>query len=461
MRTEPMKSYSQFIDEALLPSLIKAAARQFVKSKALQKAVPKVGKEVAKIVKLSSKVTGFQTGRGSKYTYTQKPQSWPQTQRTAAKDPYHPTAPGVKQKSDYTMFTTPDASMTMRQRFVSGSKEPFYKGLPQSTTPKRGRAPVEVWNQYAEKGNRGAIHPGSPITDIQTTTRGSNVGLYGAQRKELKDRVKTGLQRPANIQALKKELGIKEDLIQEGRKKELRRAFDQGLRDGRPEIVTKVPPESSAPTAPGSPERMAQIKREILDKSGGGKVERAQKDKNKAFKKRRKEAIERILNKPKPKLNVTKVDAKKTFREFLEESAKKRLSFTKVHHGTSTSSADKIEKFGFETSEVHASTSSDTAKSFGQRKGENTRTIQMRVPTKDVKSNAPAKALKTQGQRGTDKWGKDHYSVIMSPDYATKHITKKKPVIDAPKIGQDFRDRYFKNNPNSRFKRRTKTQPKK
>ena len=39
-----MKTYSQFIDEALLPSLIKAAARQFVKSKALQKAIPKVPK---------------------------------------------------------------------------------------------------------------------------------------------------------------------------------------------------------------------------------------------------------------------------------------------------------------------------------------------------------------------------------------------------------------------------------
>ena len=154
-------------------------------------------------------MTGFQTGRGSKYTYSPRQGSWPQTQRTAAKDPYHSTAPGVKQKSDYTMFTTPDASVTMRDRFVSGSKEPFYKELPQSTTPKRGRAPVEVWNQYAEKGNREVIHPGSPITDIQTTTRGSNVGLYGAQRKELKDRVKAELQRPANIEDIKRQLGIK------------------------------------------------------------------------------------------------------------------------------------------------------------------------------------------------------------------------------------------------------------
>ena len=107
-------------------------------------------------------------------------------------------------------------------------------------------------------------------------------------------------------------------LIQEGKKKELRRAFDQGLRDGKAEIVTKAPPESSAPTAPGSPERMAQIKREILGQSGGGMVEKAQKERSKAFKKRRKEAIERIANKSKPKMNVTKVDAKKTFREFME-----------------------------------------------------------------------------------------------------------------------------------------------
>lgn len=114
--------------------------------------------------------------------------------------------------------------------------------------------------------------------------------------------------------------------ISEGKKEELRRAFDQGLRDGKAEIVTKAPPESSAPTAPGSPERMAQIKREILDKSGGGKVVKAQKEKNKAFKKRRKKAIATIINRSKPKLNVTKVNAKKTFREFLEESRNRKGS---------------------------------------------------------------------------------------------------------------------------------------
>lgn len=208
-----MKTFSEFLDEALLPSLIKAVARQVVKSKALRKAVPKTA--APEKVKLASTITGFQTERGSKYTYNPKQGSWPQTQRTAAKDPYHTTAPGVKQKSDYTMFTTPDDSMTMRDNFVSKgavnpqTKEPFFKGLRQSPTPRRGRAPVEVWNQYAEKGNRAVIHPGSPITDIQTTTRGSNVGLYGAQRQEIRDRVKAELQRPANIEDIKRQLGIK------------------------------------------------------------------------------------------------------------------------------------------------------------------------------------------------------------------------------------------------------------
>jgi hypothetical protein len=217
------KTFSQFLDEALASFLVKAAARSIFRNKALTQKVAKsvikpsamtakVG-NVTKTITKPRQITGFQTARGSKYTYTSRPKPQPpQTQRTAAVDPYHPTAPGQKQKSDWTLFTTPDASMTMRQRFVSGSKEPFHQGLPKSPTPKIGRAPVEVWNQYAEKGGRQAIHPGSPITDIQTKTSGSGIGLYGAQRKELADRVKAALKRPANTKALKKELGIKPEL---------------------------------------------------------------------------------------------------------------------------------------------------------------------------------------------------------------------------------------------------------
>ena len=576
-----MKSYSQFIDEALLPYLIKAAARSAFRNKGLISKVASleakpIAKTASKIISKPAKITGFRTGggnrgtnfdpmKGSKYTLDPKTQT---TQSFTA--PGHTKTPaGPKPRSDTTRF----GSSKEIQTALNNKDIPSLRN-----NPKIGDRPLELWRKYPDgveythgkfsKDVGGVKHVGSAIVDIQTKKGGSNLPLFGAQRKELKDRVKTGLQRPANIQALKKELGIKpmdssnssttsrnldagkkesvkeqnnfsdlisesnrkaqrasksgktpkegprskgddkpkavvtvglpgsgkstiakhmvskgktdqheldksrqalgkgpayfgqdivkhtydgakssagqgkstvlsntsiprqhrndaidklkdsgyedvkavltpgstkaamrrnrkrtgskpgegavpqfvmnrmaqgmkgmsraerrelrgnykelhkserftkpamkrsgaikEDLIQEGRKEELRRAFDQGLRDGRPEIVTKAPPESSAPTAPGSPERMAQIKREILGQSGGGEVVKAQKKRKKAFKKRRKEAIERIVNKPKPKLNVTKVDAKKTFREFLEEARRMRVLRTAHYTDPST-----------------------------------------------------------------------------------------------------------------------------
>ena len=151
----------------------------------------------------------------------------------------------------------------------------------------------------------------------------------------------------------------------------------------------------------------------------------------------------------------------RTFREFVEIAETiteaKRLKFVKMYHGTSASSADKIKKSGFNTSDVYTSTDREIAKSFGQRKGEKTKTVAFRVPKKDI--NTPGKIMKTDGQRGVDKWGREHYSTVMNPDYAKKHITKEKEgVIDSPKIPKRFRDRLPAN---SRFKRRTQTQPKK
>jgi hypothetical protein len=148
----------------------------------------------------------------------------------------------------------------------------------------------------------------------------------------------------------------------------------------------------------------------------------------------------------------------KSYSEFIEE-ANKRIHMVKLHHGTSASNAEKINKSGFSGDEVHASTSSDIAKSFGQRKGEDTRIIRMNVPKKDVKSDAPTKVLKTRGQRGTDNYGREHYSVIMSPDYASKKISKGTPVIPAPRLGKEFK-KYQDRMPKA-FQRRTKTAPKK
>ena len=195
-----MKTYRGFIDEALLPSLVKAAARQVFKNKALTQ---KVGSTL-KQIKLPRTTTGFQTGRGSKYTFKQNPKEWGKTQRTAVKDPNHPTKPGVKQQSDFTMFTTPSAGVEMKARFAyDGRTKDFYKDLPLSPNPKKGRAAVEVWNKYQGRGN--AIHNSTEITDLQTKGR-SSLPLYGQQRREIQQRVRTALRNPKNREVLNREI---------------------------------------------------------------------------------------------------------------------------------------------------------------------------------------------------------------------------------------------------------------
>ena len=190
----------EYIDEALLPSLVKAAARQVFKNKALTKKVSSTLKQI----KLPRTTTGFQTGRGSKYTFKQNPNEWGKTQRTAIKDPTHPTTPGVKQKSDFTMFTTPSAGVEMKARFAyDGRTKDFYKDLPLSPNPKKGRAAVEVWNKYQGRGK--AIHNSTEITDLQTKGR-SALPLYGQQRRELQQRVRTALRNPRNRKVLNREV---------------------------------------------------------------------------------------------------------------------------------------------------------------------------------------------------------------------------------------------------------------
>jgi hypothetical protein len=109
----------------------------------------------------------------------------------------------------------------------------------------------------------------------------------------------------------------------------------------------------------------------------------------------------------------------RTYKQFIAEV--KRLRMVRMYHGTSKSAANKIKRSGFNTSDVYTSTNREIASSFGDRKGENTEVISFRVPAKDV--NKPGKIMKTDGQRGVDKWGREHYSTVMNSDYAKKHIT--------------------------------------
>jgi hypothetical protein len=237
-----MKTYQQFMTEALAASLVKAVARQFVKSKALQKAVPKkpnipirnyfnnkpvagltVASKAPEKVKLASTITGFRSGgqnrgsnfdpmKGSKYQFD--PVNRTSISNTA---PGHISTPaGIKPKSTRTYFDTP-------KNIISAKQNRNYSTL--GKDPKKGLTPFEAWKkgdypagvEYSKgkfsQPNWSPTHAGSPIVDIQTRTASkSNLPLFGAERKEIKDRVKAELKRPQNIQdlKLKKELGIKD-----------------------------------------------------------------------------------------------------------------------------------------------------------------------------------------------------------------------------------------------------------
>ena len=188
------------LTEAIIGKIIKAAARQVFKRKALTSNVTN-----PRTIRLPRTTTGFQTARGSKYTFSRKPNSWGTTQRTAVNDPTHPTPAGVKQKSDWTLFTTPDAAFDMKMRWREGaSRKDFYKGLPLSPNPKKGRAAVEVWNQY--QGGGRAIHNSNVITDLQTQGRKNTLPLYGQQRREIQQRVRAALGKEQNRNVLRREV---------------------------------------------------------------------------------------------------------------------------------------------------------------------------------------------------------------------------------------------------------------
>ena len=213
-----MKTYNQFIQEALISSLIKAAARQAFKSAAVKQAVKAVPKATnPQKVKLASNITGFRSGganrgsnfnpmKGSKYQFDPVKQ----TSISNTAPGHHTTPAGIKPKSSHTRFGTPSEIATAKQN----------KDLrPLGKTPKIGLSPYEKWKkgdypagfEYAKgkfsEPNWSPSHMGSPIVDIQTRTGSkSNLPLFGAERREIRQRVKAALKKPRNIAALKRDI---------------------------------------------------------------------------------------------------------------------------------------------------------------------------------------------------------------------------------------------------------------
>ena len=133
----------------------------------------------------------------------------------------------------------------------------------------------------------------------------------------------------------------------------------------------------------------------------------------------------------------------KSYKEFITE-AEKRIKMVRLHHGTSPEAADKIKKSGFtggEHGEVHTSTNPKTARAFGARYSNKPRNVTMLVPAKSIKKKPEkgSKAIKTDGQRHTDDFGRRHYSVAMDPEYASKKIVKSDGIIKKPQIARRYR----------------------
>lgn len=231
-----MKTYSEFIREALISSLIRGVARQAFKSAAVKKAIPKatsipvrnywtnkpvaglsVASKAPEKVKSTSTITGFRSGganrgpnfdpmKGSKYQFD--PVNRTSISNTA---PGHTSTPaGIKPKSTRTYFDTP-------KNIISAKQNRNYSTL--GKDPKIGLTPFEAWKkgdypagvEYAKgkfsQPNWSPTHAGSPIVDIQTRTAStSNLPLFGAQRREIRDRVKAALSKPRNIAALKRDI---------------------------------------------------------------------------------------------------------------------------------------------------------------------------------------------------------------------------------------------------------------
>lgn len=266
-----MKTYQEFIQEALFGKIVKAAARQVFKTKALKKAAAKntSGKVFfmkpapAKLkVKVPTKnITGFRSGghnrgdnfdpmKGSHYQFK------PGTPGTVGKKPvppkttsytapgHHTSAPGKKPQSDATVFADRMWAGAMRHQRVHAqdwntakkyTKQEVKQGawknytdlktgekkrIPVSGRPKIGLTPFEVWDNYPKgvetrpgkftKGGEYMTHAGSPVVDIQTRPSASKhaLPLYGQQRKEITQRVKAALRKKPNVDRLRRELGL-------------------------------------------------------------------------------------------------------------------------------------------------------------------------------------------------------------------------------------------------------------
>jgi hypothetical protein len=199
-----MKTYQQFMTEALASSLVKAAARSVMQNAALRNA----GKELPK------SPTAPKTASFTKvYHGTTKPSS-----QAIDRGGWKTDTNVTRQMQGSGVYTTPQrgaAQMYAKQRSLARGEQPSVRtfNLPTDTfnKVKANRQSAGSWtvNKDGKKFNVVQMSPqGANRYDV-TNKPQSAINLKGSQKADLRNRVNTALQRPANTSALKKQLGFK------------------------------------------------------------------------------------------------------------------------------------------------------------------------------------------------------------------------------------------------------------
>jgi hypothetical protein len=199
-----MKTYQQFMTEALASSLVKAAARSVMQNAALRNA----GKALPK------SPTAPKTASFTKvYHGTTKPAS-----QAIDRGGWKTDTNVTRQMQGSGVYTTPQrgaAQMYAKDRSMKRGEKPAVRtfNLPTDkfNAVKSNRQSAGSWtlNKGGNKFNVVQMSPKAANKYDVTNKPQSAINLKGPQKTELNQRVKAGLQRPANTSALKKQLGLK------------------------------------------------------------------------------------------------------------------------------------------------------------------------------------------------------------------------------------------------------------
>ena len=196
-----MKTFKQFMTEAIAPSVVKATARHTMRVAALKNELPKssTAPNTLSFTKL--------------YHGTTKPAS-----QAIDKGGWKTDTNVTRQMQGSGVYTTPQksaAQMYAGQRSVARGEQPSLRTFRLPTDKfnavKANRQSSGTWtlNKGGNKFNVMQMSPQAANKYDITNKPQSAINIKGPQKAELNQRVRAGLQRPANVKALKGELGLK------------------------------------------------------------------------------------------------------------------------------------------------------------------------------------------------------------------------------------------------------------